>query len=334
MQRPLRARRTPSDEAPRKGQPAHLLLFILAALHAACGVASPAPESPAAPLESSTRAPRFPVIYIDMDGTLLGDDHEPRAASLEALADYQACGGRFGIATGRTAEQVRPYLDRLHPDLPLVLFNGAVVMDPTAEEILFANPLETAHIGPLLERLGADERVMTIFLSFSDRTWVYPDAPGLAELAARIHTEIDRVCDSPESCVPPESDDGSPLLKMLVITHGDVAQALASSVTEYLPEGIRAVVGFPSALEIIAADVNKAAAIRRVLSERGLSVDETLVFGDSGNDVEMVTEIPVSIAMEGCHPQTCGAALLRGGDNDTDTIARVIRSLAMGPGCR
>ena len=86
--------------------------------------------------------------------------------------------------------------------------------------------------------------------------------------------------------------------------------------------------------EIIDADVNKAAAIRRVLSERGLSIDETLVFGDSGNDVEMVTEIPVSVAMEGCHPQTCGAALLRGGDNDTDTIAQIIRSLAMGPGCR
>ena len=39
---------------------------------------------------------------------------------------FKACGGRIGIATGRTLEQAEVAISFLEPDLPAVLFNGCV----------------------------------------------------------------------------------------------------------------------------------------------------------------------------------------------------------------
>jgi len=314
----------------RQRMPFRSLVLLL--LLTACGGTPPLAEEPspqpAGTAEAPIARPRFAAAYLDMDGTLLGSDHRVRAASIAALTDYQQCGGRYGIATGRTLEQLRPHLDDIHPNLPLVLFNGALVMDPTAHQVLHSSPLPAQHIAALLTALRNDERVRAVFVYFVERTMAYPPSPELESLSSLLGTPIDEVCQTPEAC----GAAGDPM-KLLVVTTEDQALALSEAFAPNVPEGVRAVVGHPSGLEIIADDVNKSAAIRGVLAELGLPLDQVVVFGDSGNDVEMLTDIPVSIAMERCHPQSCQAALLRAGSNDSDTIARILRSLVMGPAC-
>lgn len=306
------------------------LLVMVCTQVVACGGHQPQPEEPndQRDVPAARSGPRFEVAYLDMDGTLLGSDHQIRQASASALADFQACGGRYGIATGRTLEQLRPHLDVIQPDLPLVLFNGALVVDPTAQNILHSRPLAAAHIAPILTSLTEDDRVRAVFVYFAERTMAFPPSPELESLAELLGTPIDEVCQTPEAC----GASGDPL-KLLVITTEDQALALSESVAPSIPDGARAVVGHPSGLEIIADEVNKSAAIQGILGDLGVSLDQVVVFGDSGNDVEMLTDIPVSVAMERCHPQSCATALLRAGSNDTDTIADILRDLVMGPSC-
>lgn len=311
-----------------------ILFFIAAVWSCSSGQTGTTTVDVAAATEAPQQGPRFPALYIDMDGTLLDSEASIRPETLAALAEYQACGGHVGIATGRTAEQVRPYLERVSPDLPLVLFNGAVTMDPTAERILQASTLSAEAVPAILARLSEDERVVGVFVQYAETTLAFPRSEALEEVARIIHTEIERSCETPESCIITDADGESQSpLKLLVVTDGDVAMAVAEAIRPDLPEGIRAVVGFPSAIEITAADVNKATAIGRILEERGIGRHDVVIFGDSGNDIEMVDAFPVSFAMEECHPETCARAMARAGSNDSDTIADIIRSLVMGPGC-
>ena len=78
----------------------------------------------------------FPVIYFDMDGTLLGNNGEVRPRSLDAIKKYQACGGQVGIATGKGLEQMAEYNKMIQPNFPLVLSNGGVIFDAQKEVIV------------------------------------------------------------------------------------------------------------------------------------------------------------------------------------------------------
>lgn len=312
----------------RRSKATALSLVLAASCGAGTPPAEPAP-SPRAPAPI-TAGPRFPVMYLDMDGTLLGSDHQLRPATTRALADYQRCGGRYGVATGRTIEQVRSFLDQLTPDLPLVLFNGAALYDPTGERLLSASTVPAAAVAALLEQIGDDERVEVVLIQLAEQTLAYPDSDRLEEVAQMLHLSIERACGAPAGCLEP----GQEPIKLLVITDGDLAQELVDDIEGGLPPGVRAVVGYPSAVEVTAEGVDKSVAIRAVLEGEGLTMDQAVVIGDSANDLEMLSDVPVSIAMEGCHPSSCAAALLRAGSNDSDTIAEILDDLVMGPACR
>ena len=76
-------------------------------------------------------------LLTDMDGTLLNPDKTLSPKNAAAIADFRAKGGRFSIATGRSLEATRPYLELLQPDLPAVMYNGALIYDWQQQKPLY-----------------------------------------------------------------------------------------------------------------------------------------------------------------------------------------------------
>ena len=68
-------------------------------------------------------------LFSDMDGTLLNSGGKVSAANAEAIREFQAAGGRFAVATGRSELITLPCLDGVEPNFPCILFNGAAVYD-------------------------------------------------------------------------------------------------------------------------------------------------------------------------------------------------------------
>ena len=88
-------------------------------------------------------------------------------------------------------------------------------------------------------------------------------------------------------------------------------------------------------VEILPPNIDKGASLAKVVKELGYARDDVIVFGDSGNDRNMVSAalFPASIAMGNCRAVTCSAALFVAGKNDTDTISNILRRLVMTDGC-
>lgn len=77
-----------------------------------------------------------PLIVTDLDGTLLNEDEEISAKSEEAIKKFKKNGGLFSIATGRTESTVSDFVDQLEVDIPVILYNGARIVDPKGWEVL------------------------------------------------------------------------------------------------------------------------------------------------------------------------------------------------------
>lgn len=75
---------------------------------------------------------------------------------------------------------------------------------------------------------------------------------------------------------------------------------------------------------------NKATAVDVICDALGIGIDEVCVFGDSGNDVEMLEHVPCSVAVAGASPEAKGAAAYVIGSCEDDAVAAAIECLATG----
>src|SRR5580704_13939030 len=82
-------------------------------------------------------APRYQILALDVDGTLLDPDGTLRPRTAEAVARAARAGIRPVLCTGRRYRRARPVAEQLGLDAPLVCNSGAIVKDPVAHRTLW-----------------------------------------------------------------------------------------------------------------------------------------------------------------------------------------------------
>ena len=65
------------------------------------------------------------MILSDMDGTLLGTDHQLGEANVQAARYFMEQGGRFSVATGRVKRAMEFFMPRLQLNAPAVQIGRA-----------------------------------------------------------------------------------------------------------------------------------------------------------------------------------------------------------------
>jgi len=277
---------------------------------------------------AGTPAVRFQAVYLDLDGTALGSDDQVRAATVDALARYRACGGHVGIATGRSPRQVASAVAAIRPDLPLVLTNGAVVASPDGSRVREVRRLSPGVRQAALARLREHAPVVSLIVLHDLDEVVFDRASPTIDAWTASG-------DAPPWHIDPALDwsrDAEPI-KLLVRLAPDAAERVAAELNADIGARARAVVSHDGMIEVLPPDVTKAATIRRVLAGVGLDPADTVAFGDGDNDVEMLEEIGLGVAMGNARPRAGAAADLRIGDHDTDAIAAFVDAVVLGPAC-
>jgi len=271
---------------------------------------------------------RFPAVYLDMDGTSLGADGRVRPATVRALERYRACGGRVGVATGRVLAQVTPHLGDLRPDLPIILYNGAVMMSPDGARTLYEEKLAPDALRAALAASKGLAGVEAVLLQRADATFLDRDATAYFE-------ETVPGWDIGADGVGPDLYElsGGDAVKLLLFVEPAQAEAVRDALTDAMGDRARAVISSGITVEVLGPGVNKARPIRMALEAAGIAATDVLTVGDAGNDVEMLRDLGLGIAMGNCRPEACAAATARIGPHDTDAIAALLERTAMTPAC-
>ena len=239
-------------------------------------------------------------LVTDLDGTLLMPDKTLSSADAAALADFRANGGLFGIATGRGLQATKEFIDLLHPDLPVILYNGAVLYDAKEERAVF-----TAHlpegITPLLCELMA--KFPAVGAELLDENGVHIIQDGEYE---RRHLEITHI-----PLVFRQIGDMEPTrcMKALFAGSPEEIERMLSYVRKPAFEIVNITRSHQWFLEILPPDTNKGTALSRL---RTFLPDGTVIgaSGDFDNDTAML-----------CSADFCGCPA-----NAQDSVREAVRN--------
>ena len=231
---------------------------------------------------------KITTIVSDLDGTLLGEKREPDAAVFSLIAALRRCGIAFVAASGRQYKNMRRMFAPMAMELPFICENGSLVVK--ADETLYQRCISRELAFALLEDMLALPGVETI--ASSDRE-LY--APASRKDFIRLMNEslkLETRAIEDYSMIPGEIN------KLSVWWPGGIPEKEERWFHDKYDASLQVTDSGNGWLDFTAAGADKGTALRRLAELEGFSLEETLCFGDSENDIPMFRACGISYVME------------------------------------
>lgn len=251
-------------------------------------------------------------IFFDIDGTLVSfKTHQVPASAAEAIKKYQAKGVKMFICSGRPTVLLPdfslPAFGNLHFD-GMVVQNGGCCLDGDGN-IIYQKYIDRRDFQHLLQYLNEVESfpvsVMTqsgVFINYVDERVMY--------LANVINTPI--------PAVRPLEEVDDDILMINVYGEKGLEDRLVKKVLTHC-EASR---WHPYFADINVKGNSKRTGIDVMLDHFGVSLADTMAFGDGGNDISMLEHVAVGVAMGNAEDASVfAAAPYRTGTVEEDGIA-------------
>lgn len=231
----------------------------------------------------------FDLVVLDLDGTLL--DRSPTLDPTLVAAVRRAVGRGLAVtlATGRMPAAARRYWEELGIRAPVILYNGALVCDPTTGQTLSVTGLPPGLPWKVYD-IYANAPVHPLFYR-DDALYCLEPTPPVETYCREMRVEAERIPD-PESFL----GEGS-FIKCLFIGHPVDLATLRAELLPATESAARLVLSRTDYLELLPRGVSKGEALRVVARHLGIPLSRAIAAGDQENDLEMIRAAGVGVAM-------------------------------------
>jgi Cof subfamily protein (haloacid dehalogenase superfamily) len=257
------------------------------------------------------------LIALDIDGTLLSGSLTVLPKTKAALQAVAEKGHHVVLASSRPPRSVRKVADSLELGASVIIsFGGAYILK--GDQVLFEQTLTPSLATEMIARVR--EAALHVSL-YSAESWFIEQDDLWAEQEANI------VGFTP-TLVGDLMRHTKHVHKFLVMGKAEkiavFREALVSSNLN-----VDAVRSKPIYCEVNPHDVHKASAINVVAQHLGLTRLDVIAFGDGENDLTMIREAGVGVAMGNAIPAVQEVAKLVTTSNDEDGIAVALQQLGL-----
>lgn len=259
--------------------------------------------------------PDIKLVISDLDGTLLDGKSKFPPEFWPLLEQMRQRGVLFAPASGR---QYANLLGHFGPskDMPFIAENGAyVVQNEQTISLTELNPNTVRATLDALENVDSDFGLVFCGakMAYCSRT----DEPFL-EQVRKYYAALEIVDDL-------RSVD-APLIKVAGYDFDD-AEANLGPVLEPLRAHDQVVISGKNWVDVMDSRVNKGLAVRALQKALDISPQQTAVFGDFLNDLEMMSEATYSYAVANADPRVKAAANYQAPANTEHGVITVIKQL-------
>lgn len=304
--------------------------------------------------------PRYDILALDLDGTLLGPDGTVSQANAVAVDEARRAGIEVVLCTGRGYRESGAAIEAIHADrvatgrtiAPVVVSGGAMIVDASRDRTMHRWPLSESLASELCDLFAEMGRAPLLLKDFDAAGFDYlvinsgPVEPPTQWWFEHMPVEVRFVSslaedEHPEHTVRVGFAAGTETMRDLAeavrerfgrraVIH---AFAAVSSVEDRVGPDGRPIVGKDEnihLLEVFDAQVSKWTAIHRLALEQGIPRERVAAIGDEINDLAMIEGAGLGVAMGNAIPEVSEAAQRHTLHHADDGVAHAIGRILAG----
>ena len=267
------------------------------------------------------------MIALDMDGTLLLPDKSLSQENKQVLTRAAKQGIQVVLSTGRPATAITETVEQLPFVRYVVLSNGAVVKDLKTDQIIAEYMMSTKEALRLYD-YAKEHQVMVDFFTDGDRIVSAEWKKALDNMEITQGTRQMLLANCREVENPRAYLEKLPGVEKMNLRfpNEEARNALYGKVEKEFP-GLNICSSLNTNIEANKKGVSKALGLEALSKHLGLEMKSVMAFGDSCNDLEMLQEAGIGVAMGNAEEETKKVADRVTKANTEDGVAYMIKEV-------
>lgn len=258
------------------------------------------------------------MLVVDMDDTLLTDDHKISNENAAMLLQAQEMGVYVVLASGRPTSAMLAYAKELQCDINnsfMISFNGSTITDLKEDKVLFEHALTKEQIHSLYDFSKENNTHIITYLNgqiISERNSEYID--------------LESTITGLELVIVPNFKEAvtTSAVKCLLLEEPAYLKSVESLLQAAMPD-LSVCMSKPFFLEAAPNGVDKGAAIQILAKKLKIHQSEIIAIGNAGNDLTMVQYAGLGVWVDNVDPELREFADVIVASNNDHGVAEVVR---------
>lgn len=262
---------------------------------------------------------KYKMLVLDMDDTLLTDDHTISDKNRAMIAKAQDMGVEVVLASGRPTPAMTHFANDLQNNY-MISFNGAVITDLKNDQVIFEQSLTKEQIHELHDySLKSKTHIIT-----------YINDTIVSETHSEF-IEVERsITGMPHELVPNfKAAVTSNAVKCILLEDPSYLKTVESDLKLAMPD-LSVSMSKPFFLEVAPNGIDKAASIQFLAEKLKIDPSEIIAVGNAGNDLTMIQYAGLGVWVENVTPELRGFGDVIVASNNDHGVAEVIERFILG----
>lgn len=258
------------------------------------------------------------LVVSDMDGTLLNSNYEVSEEFYKLFKEFKGKDLTFVAASGRQYQSMVDKLNAVKDDIFIIAENGGITK--FKDETLHIEAFNFEVVKEIIPILRKIEDVLIVLCS-EDNAFIETRNEEFLAFFKKYYTKYEIVEDLTEL-------KNVEILKVAV-RHMESSEAfIYPFLTElHSNKEILLKISGKHWLDISSVKCNKGNALQKLQKRLNITEEETMVFGDYNNDLEMLQRAFFSYAMANAHPNVIETARFSTKSNDENGVEYILEQL-------
>lgn len=256
------------------------------------------------------------LIVTDMDGTLLNSKNEVSTRFFKQFEVLKKHHIHFVAASGRQYQSITHKLDNIKNDISIIAENGSLLQHNNQIDVLYE-----LSINDVLKSVEILRQIENCYIVLCGRKAAYIETKN-EEFISRfseyysVYNIVDNLTKVTTDC----------FLKIAVY-HFESSETKVLPLIPEIQNEFQVTISGQNWLDISHKKANKGNALKIIQKQLGIGKNETMVFGDYNNDLQMLQLAHFSYAMENAHPDVKKIANFQTKSNNNQGVEIILEAV-------
>lgn len=261
---------------------------------------------------------KYKMLVLDMDDTLLTDDHTISEENASMIMKAQEMGVYVVLASGRPTSAMTAYAKNLKMDFYksfMLSYNGAVITDLHKNTILFEQMLTQEQIHELYDYSVKSKTHIITYINdeiVSETDSEYIDVEK--HITGLAHNKVLSFKDAVQSNA----------VKCILLEEPSYLKTVEDDLKLAMPH-LSVSMSKPFFLEVAQQGIDKAYSLKKLAEKLNIHQSEIIAVGNAGNDLTMIEYAGLGVWVDNVTPELRDKANVIVASNNNHGVAEVIR---------